>query len=88
MKRPRRFSLSTGSYIRIARSKYRNAAPSTWGHGSTKNGKLYDAVALIMSITLQVACPYGWLEGPLIVSQQLVALGTASSLVKFDFDAQ
>ena len=40
------------------------------------------------NVTLQVARPYGWLEGPLIVSQQLVALGTASSLEKFDFDAQ
>ncbi len=75
MKRPRLFSLSTGTYLRIARSQYRNAAPSTWGHVSTKNGELYDAVALIMSITwyfnvtLEVARPYGWLEGPLIVSQ-------------------
>ena len=39
------------------------------------------------NVTLQVARPYGWLEGPLIVSQQFVALGTASSLEKFDFDA-
>ena len=94
MIRPRRFNLSIGSYLRIARSQYRNAAPSMWGLGSTKNGKLYDAVALIMSITryfnvtLQVARLYGWLEGPLIVSQQLVALGTASSLEKYYFDAQ
>ena len=40
------------------------------------------------NVTLQVARPYGWLEGPSIVSQQLVALGTASSLEKFNFDAQ
>ena len=40
------------------------------------------------NVTLQVARPYGWLEGPLIVSQQLVALGTASSLEKFDLATQ
>ena len=40
------------------------------------------------NVTLQEARLYGWLEGPLIVSQQLVALGTASSLEKFNFDAQ
>ena len=41
-----------------------------------------------MNVPLQVARLYGWLEGPLIVSHQLVALGTASSLEKFDLDAQ
>ena len=50
MKRPRRFSLSTGSYLRIARSKCRKAASTKLGRVSTKNGELYDAATLIMNI--------------------------------------
>ena len=41
-----------------------------------------------LNVPLEVARPYGWLESPSIVSRLLVALGTASSLEKFDFDAQ
>ena len=41
-----------------------------------------------MNVPLQVARTYGWLEGPLIVSRQLVAVGTASSLEKFDLVAK
>ena len=50
MKRPRRFSLSAGPYLRIARSQYRKAAPTKLDHVSTKNGELYDAATLIMNI--------------------------------------
>ena len=51
MKRPRWFSLSTGSYSRFVGSQYRKAAHTNMRHVSAKHGELYDATTLIMSIT-------------------------------------
>ena len=90
--RPRRFSLSTGSYLRFVGSQYRKAALTNMRHVSTKKWRTVWCYDLnneyYFNVPLQVARPYGWLESPLIVSRLLAALGTASSLEKWGFAVQ
>ena len=50
IRRSRLISLSPGSYLRLVKSQYLKAAPTKMGHVSTKNGELYDAATLIISI--------------------------------------
>ena len=92
MKRPRRFSLSTGSYLRIARSHSIGMQRLLRGVMVLQKWQTVRCCDLnneyCVNVPLQVARPCGWLEGPLIVSRQLVALGTVSSLEKLDLSAQ
>ena len=91
MRRPRRFSLSAGSRLRLVRSQYLKAAPTKMGHISTKKWRTVRCCdlnnAYYFNVPLRVARLYGWLESPLIVSRLFVTLGTASFLEKFDLDA-
>ena len=92
--RPRRFSLSTGSYLRFVGSQYRKAALTNMRHVSTKNGELYRVRcydlnnAYSFNVLPRVARPYGWHKSPLFVSRLRLTLGSASSLEKFDSAAQ
>ena len=86
MKRPRRFSLSARSSLRLIGSQYQNAAPTKVGSSFDRKWRTVQCCGLnikySLNVALQIARLYGWLESPLIVSGLLVALGTASYLDK------